>query len=244
MKKFYGELRDATLASISQPQTARADLLRLDTEAIAIESFELSFLERMGPQDAAQIATARKTWAVWRAGILVSVSRAEMLLGRFREARAALAAARALQSVPSDSPARASMDLMEASINQLDPQPVTPGTLAPQEQLSAVFEDAVRRCDWRGAVQAKMQAATAAMNAGNVDAFRTMSREAVDLAASHSLARSEIYCRVSRFQLLLYISTSGSLLDELKAELDYTTRLTGSLPNYCISHRPAPRGST
>jgi CHAT domain len=231
-EKFYSDLRDATLASASNPETARAALLRLDTEAISIESFELAFLERMGPEAAAQIPAARSAWAGWRVEILVSLGRAEMLLGHFKEARAALATARALPSVTSDSHGRESIDFIEASINQLDPQPFTAGSLTPQEQFSAAFEDAARRGDWRGAVQAKMQAATAAMTGGNVDAFRTMSREAIDLAAAHSLPRSEIYCRTSRFNFLLRTSTSGSLLDQLKAELDYTTRLTGSLTEY------------
>jgi tetratricopeptide (TPR) repeat protein len=228
---FNRGLGEAIRDSASRPGVAREALARLENEAVSIESLEITLLEAMGPQAASLIAPARARWAAVRLDIFTSLARAEMLLGHFPEARKAIAAARSVSSISPDSPYQANIDFTEASINQLDAAFDTTTGLRPEDQFVKVFEDARRRGDWRTAAQAKMQSATAAMTAGRIGDFQSASQEAIDLAATHSLFRLEISSRISRLQLLLTTCSSGDILDQIRAELGFSTHLTGALPD-------------
>jgi hypothetical protein len=108
-----------------------------------------------------------------------------------------------------------------------------------QAKLDAAYHAHMDSKRWEQAAQNRMGAAAFARTSGRSDLLRTYADQAIDLARSNALRRLELNCRITRFQLLLGQDLDGRTRDEVRQQLDYSSKLTGKLSSlldeYCAA---------
>jgi hypothetical protein len=191
-------------------------------EADSLHEREDSIFRRAGGAPPDIVAASRDRWIGWKVSIHAFRRAGLKLLGLTDDLRDEIAAERAVIADHPDHFAHAALWDEEA---QLETDP------AKQEFLfDKAFDAYVGQSSWMPASQNRVTAAGFASLRGDIARFCACYDRAIAIARQTGQKRGEISYRVLRMRHQLCGDPLGVGIDEIRAELDYTSSLRGQLP--------------